>query len=163
MIIARFSSICIYRNSIPLSLPIEFVLSMKAIFQFFIRSKTRALIFAIVWTLIIFTACLIPSRDVPEVDLPLIDKWVHFVIFGGFSFLWLATFREVNVQKCFVIFLCSVAVGYVVELLQGSGITTGRSYDLMDVVADAVGGALGAIVFYGMDKIYVKAKRPADS
>jgi VanZ family protein len=127
---------------------------MKAVFLFFVSSRKRASVFAIIWTLIIFIACLIPGRDVPSVGFPGIDKWVHFVIFGGFSFLWLSTFKQTDLRKRTLIFLLAVAVGYIVELLQGSGITSGRSYDLMDVMADGIGGALGVVLFYWMNKVF---------
>ena len=128
--------------------------NMKSIYLFFTKSKKRACLLVTVWTLFIFFACLIPGRDVPEVSIPLIDKWVHFIIFGGFAFLWLATFKNTNLWKRIAIFLLAVLTGYIVELLQGSGITSGRSYDLMDVLADGIGGALGVGIFYLLDKKY---------
>lgn len=125
---------------------------MKAIFLFITRSKCRAKVFAIIWTTMIFVACLIPGRDVPEVHLPLIDKWVHFIIFGGYCFFWLATFKSTNTGKRVLVFLLAVLTGYIVELLQESGITSGRSFELMDVLADSIGGALGVGLFYLLDK-----------
>jgi VanZ family protein len=130
------------------------MLLMKMLFNFFIQNKTRAGIIAVLWTAAIFIACLIPGRDVPSVSFPLMDKWVHFIIFGGFSFLWLAVFQTTNVGKRMLLFLLAVLVGYLVELLQGSGITSGRSYDMWDVLADGVGGALGVILFYLMERKY---------
>ena len=100
----------------------------------------------------IFVACLIPGRDVPNVNFPLMDKWVHFIIFGGFTFLWLAAFQTTNFKKRLLLFLLAVLVGYLVELLQGSGITSGRSYDMWDVLADSIGGALGVMLFYFMER-----------
>jgi len=129
---------------------------MKAFFSFFIKSKPRAYTFAILWTSFIFFACLIPGRDVPNVSFPLADKWVHFIIFGGFSFLWLSTSKTTNAGKRILIFLLAVLTGYIVELLQGSGITSGRSYDLWDVVADSIGGALGVGLFYLLSRNYYK-------
>ena len=128
---------------------------MQSVFSFFVKSKTRAYIFVTIWTLFIFFACLIPGRDVPDVAIPLIDKWVHFIIFGGFAFLWLATFKSTNLKKRIMIFLMAVFTGYLVEVLQGSGITSGRSYDLMDVLADSIGGALGVSIFYFLNRKYV--------
>lgn len=103
---------------------------------------------AIIWTVLIFIACLMPGNDVPDVHIPMIDKYVHFIIFAGFSFLWLCTIKNAGLRSGVIIFLLSVATGYLVELLQGSGITRGRSYDLMDVLADAIGGIIGVILFF---------------
>jgi VanZ family protein len=112
------------------------------------KSKKVAFVLAIFWTLGILIACLIPGNEVPHVSIPLADKWVHFIIFAGFSFLWLSTFKHANAAKGVLIFILSVLLGYAVELLQDSGITKGRSYDVYDVVADSIGGALGVVVFF---------------
>lgn len=111
-------------------------------------SQKRALVLAIFWTLGIFLACLIPGNEVPHIRIPLADKWVHFIIFAGFSFLWLSAFKHVNTTKGILVFILSLALGYAVELLQGSGITRGRSYDVYDIVADGIGGALGVVLFF---------------
>lgn len=129
---------------------------MRALFHFFTSNKKRAVVLALSWTILILVACLIPGREVPDVHIPMIDKWVHFVIFGGFSFLWLCTFHKNNTTKSILIFLASVLLGYVVELLQGSGITAGRSYDVYDILADAIGGLMGVILFYILRKVWTE-------
>jgi VanZ family protein len=116
--------------------------------KFSMFSRKRALQLAILWTLGILLACLIPGKEVPDIHIPLADKWVHFIIFAGFSFLWLCTFIRATAKKGMLIFILSVLLGYAVELLQDSGITTGRSYDVYDIVADAIGGALGVLLFF---------------
>jgi VanZ family protein len=116
--------------------------------KFLILSPKKALLLAIFWTLGILFACLIPGNEVPHIRIPLADKWVHFIIFAGFSFLWLHTFKYANTAKGVLIFILSILLGYAVELLQDSGITRGRSYDLYDVVADGIGGALGVVLFF---------------
>lgn len=121
---------------------------MKQLFHFFTANKNRAILFATLWTLLILVACIIPGREVPDVHLPLIDKWVHFVLFGGFSFLWLCTRVRPVPATGIMVFLAAVLLGYLVELIQGSGITSGRSYDVYDIVADAVGGLLGVLLFF---------------
>jgi VanZ family protein len=123
---------------------------MTSLLHKLLKSKKRTRTLAILWTLLILAACLIPGREVPNVHIPLADKWVHFIIFAGFSFLWLSVFDKAKAGHGWLVFLLSVSLGYVVELLQGSGITTGRSYDLYDVLADAIGGALGVLLFFLM-------------
>ena len=49
--------------------------------------KKRAKSAAIVWTLLIFIACFVPGKEIPDLRVPFADKWVHFILFGGFSFL----------------------------------------------------------------------------
>jgi len=131
---------------------------IRSIFSFFHNNKKRALIFAIIWTMLILGACLIPGREVPNVHIPMMDKWVHFVIFAGFSFLWLCTFSSINFTKMLNIFVLSVALGYSVELLQDSGITAGRSFERDDIIADGIGGFLGVVLFYFCYSRFAKTK-----
>lgn len=129
---------------------------MKHLFFFFTKNKNRAVFIAAVWTLLILVACFIPGRDVPDVHVPLIDKWVHLVLFGGFTFLWLCIRRQPVPLTGLLVFLASVALGYLVELVQGSGITSGRSYDLYDVLADSIGGLLGVLLYFGVRRFAIK-------
>lgn len=103
---------------------------------------------AIIWTALIFFVCFIPGNEVPNVKIPLIDKQVHFVIFAVFAFLWLATFRSVNSGQYIFVFALSFATGVFVELIQGSGITYGRSFEINDIIADSIGGLIGILIFY---------------
>lgn len=126
--------------------------------KFSMLAPKRALVLAILWTSGILLACLIPGNEVPDIHIPLIDKWVHFIIFAGFSFLWLSTFISATVVRGVLIFILSVLLGYAVELLQDSGITSGRSYDVYDIVADTIGGALGVLLFFLCRRIAFRAK-----
>lgn len=110
--------------------------------------KKRARLLAILWTLLIFIACFIPSSEVPDVRIPLIDKWVHFVLFGVFSFLWLCASTTRTRRYTLLVLVISCLFGWMVELLQGWLTFLGRSMDGMDVLADSIGGALGVVVFY---------------
>lgn len=125
---------------------------MQHIFLWFIKNKKWTVRVAIAWTVLIYIACLIPGNEIPDVKIPLADKWVHCIIFAGFSFLWLCVRPHSRLLFGLLLFLISVAVGYSVELLQGSGITRGRSYDLNDVLADAIGGAIGVLIFFILQK-----------
>ena len=132
---------------------------MHQLFSFFYQDKRRALFHAIFWTLHIFLACLLPGQEVPNISIPFIDKWVHFAIFGGFAFLWLCYLKSANLLKGFGVALISILVGFLVELLQGSGITSGRSFEYLDVVADGIGGIIGIVVFFLMRHFFYKGER----
>ncbi len=97
--------------------------------------------------MLILIACLTPSQEIPKVDIPLIDKWTHLVLFGIFSFLWMCARPARNVGWLVGLFLISVAFGAVIELLQGALTFLGRSMEFMDAVADAGGGLIGIVVF----------------
>lgn len=105
------------------------------------------MVLAIAWTMLLFLLCLIPGEDLPEVDVPFIDKWTHFVLFAPFSFLWLMVFPGKSWKRLTTIFLISVVIGWLVEELQGLLTMLGRSKDEMDILADAIGGLLGVLLF----------------
>ncbi len=102
---------------------------------------------ALLWTLLIFIGCFFPAQELPKVDVPLIDKWTHFVMFGGFTFLWLCAKPAYTTKSLFLLLLISVAFGSFIEVMQGQLTFLGRSMELMDAVADSVGGLLGIVGF----------------
>ena len=110
--------------------------------------KKRARIGAILWTLLIFILCFIPAREVPDLDIPLADKWVHFILFGVFSFLWLLSIKEFRLPHLVIVLICSIVLGWLVEYIQGALTFLGRSQDNMDTLADGIGGLLGVLVFW---------------
>ena len=110
--------------------------------------KKRARIGATLWTLLIFILCFIPAREVPDLDIPLADKWVHFILFGVFSFLWLLSIKEFRLHHLVIVLICSIVLGWLVEYIQGALTFLGRSQDNMDTLADGIGGLLGVVVFW---------------
>jgi VanZ family protein len=129
---------------------------MGKVFSDITVNKKRARLLAILWTLLIFFLCFLPARDVPEVNVPLIDKWVHFILFGVFSFLWLLSFESCTLKGLFLIFIASVALGSLVEFFQGVLTFLGRSCENMDILADSIGGLLGVIIFYVTHRVKSK-------
>ncbi len=99
------------------------------------------------WTLLIFILCFIPAKELPEVDIPLADKWVHFLLFGIFSFLWLCSRPSRQAGFLLLIFAAGIFTGWVVEELQGLLTFLGRSKDVMDILADSIGALLGVLLF----------------
>ena len=110
--------------------------------------KKRAKSAAIVWTLLIFIACFIPGNEIPNLRVPFADKWVHFILFGGFSFLCLLAAPSIQLNKLIFIGLLGCLFGWLVEELQGLLSFLGRAKDLYDIYADAFGSLLGVLVFY---------------
>ncbi len=99
------------------------------------------------WTLLIFILCLLPGKDIPDVHVPFADKWVHFILFGIFAFLWLCARPGRGWGYAIAILVLSVFTGWLVEELQGLFPALGRTKDMMDALADSVGGLLGVLVF----------------
>ena len=109
--------------------------------------KKLARFIAILWTLLILYGCFMPAKDVPKVNVPLIDKWVHFTFFGGFSFLWLCAAPSLKMSRLLTVMLISVFFGSMIEIVQGAVPSLGRASEFMDAVADSVGAVLGIILF----------------
>lgn len=109
--------------------------------------KKQARFIAVAWTLLIFIACLWPGKELPHSDIPFIDKWVHFVLFAPFCFLWLCAAPANGFRRPVLVLLAGCALGFLVEILQKALPMLGRSYDLLDIAADAVGCVLGVLLF----------------
>lgn len=125
---------------------------LPGLYHFFTSRPKRAVLFAGLWTLCILIACLLPGNEFPRVRVPMADKWVHILIFTGFSFFWLCTRKNASKMEGIIALILSVAFGYAIELLQGSGITSGRSFDRMDVWADGIGSFLGVVLYFLLQK-----------
>ena len=115
--------------------------------------KKQARYIAILWTLLIFIGCFMPAKDIPKVDAPFIDKWVHFVLFGGFTFLWLCSRPLHNWGWLSTMLLIGIALGACIELLQGALPSLGRACEFLDAVADSIGSLLGVSLFSGLAAI----------
>jgi VanZ family protein len=110
------------------------------------KYKKTARFAAMLWTLLILIGCFTPGKELPKVDVPLVDKWVHIALFGGFSLLWYLGYPVPRFKNIFRLFLVAVALGLAIELLQGLLTFLGRSMELMDAVADSLGSALGLVL-----------------
>lgn len=111
------------------------------------RYRKVALAAAIAWTIAIFVACLWPGKELPHSDIPFIDKWTHFILFGVFSLLWLGALPSRSLGRLAGVAATATALGILVEVLQGALPHLGRSGDVLDAVADAIGGILGVLIF----------------
>jgi VanZ family protein len=109
--------------------------------------KKQARSIAILWTLLIFLGCFLPAREIPKVDVPLADKWVHFLLFGGFTFLWLLARPTRSLAGYLTILALGIALGVLVEVLQGMLAFLGRASEWLDAVADSIGALLGVALF----------------
>ena len=118
--------------------------------------RKAALAAALAWTAGIFVACLWPGKELPHSDIPFIDKWTHFILFGVFALLWLITYPSRRFARLLAIFILATALGILVECLQMALPALGRSGEVMDAVADAVGGAIGAGAYY-----FFSGRKPA--
>ncbi len=92
--------------------------------------------------------CLTESSNLPAVNVPNIDKIVHFCFHFGFTISWILFFKKelkgAEVAKAYLVsFVFSVLFGITIELMQGVYTTT-RACDVTDILANTL-GALFAI------------------
>lgn len=106
-------------------------------------------------TLLLAVAIVLLSLlPIPEIklaeDVPLADKWTHMVMYGVLTLaIWFdyrRSHRQHNAKKLLVFaFLAPIAMGGVLELMQAY-LTTCRSGEWLDLVANSIGVCLGSVV-----------------
>jgi len=129
---------------------------------------------AVTWTIIIFILLALPGKMLPDENklaVPQLDKYVHFVLFGSFVFLWSFYFAakggKRNLEKLFLrIVFVACLYGTAMEFIQKYFIPN-RDFDVFDITADVV-GALGGylvvrlllkVISLGEDKSPVNSKK----
>jgi len=118
--------------------------------------ERNALIIAIVAT--VFLAILSLSA-VPKLNLGLGikagDKYLHFIAYFGLSLMWYFALKDRINQKIFKIFvpLGLIFYGIILEGLQ-SGLTTYRTGDIYDAIANTAGVIAALILFKKIIKWY---------
>jgi VanZ family protein len=111
-------------------------------------SKKGARRIAILWAVATLGACLMPGDEIPQVDVPLADKWVHFMLFGIQTLLLL--WSQPAGRKQIAAGAFSVALfGILVEVLQWITYPLlHRQFDMGDIAANVIGVVLGATLFF---------------
>lgn len=117
---------------------------------------------SIVWAVIVLLLTGIPGNYVPEtisfLDWASPDKVVHFILFGGQSFLILYAYRDKLSDKKILIKIAIVAIvvgvvyGLLTEILQAY-VFVGRNGNVYDFIADLLGALIGFLAFY---LLYIK-------
>lgn len=95
----------------------------------------------IIVTILILIAVLTPGSNIPAVGFAGIDKPVHIIMF----FTWTIAIRlDFPALKPLVVFLLGMAFSFFTEVLQL--FAEDRSFDLYDMVADAIGIIIGLLL-----------------
>lgn len=121
----------------------------KKIFRFYLP--------AILWSAFIFFLCFIPGSTLPHedwLDKIYFDKIVHVFLYLIFFLLIMNARKEGGVTIVHFIsagFIC-LAQGILIEYIQESSLIRGRSFDVRDIVANAVGVVAGIITAYAKHK-----------
>lgn len=115
------------------------------------KKKQVLLIRNIIWALVIFVLCAMPAEDIPNphLNIPHLDKVVHFGMFFIFAILLcneLEYQTKLTLRKIYLITVCiSLIYGGVIELLQKCFFN--RSGDMLDLLADVFGAIAGCLLY----------------
>jgi VanZ family protein len=121
--------------------------------------KQLLLLWAIICSGIITYFCLTDSSNLPAVvNIPNIDKIVHFCFHFGFTISWILFFKKElkgkapDDYKAYLIsFIFSVFFGITIEILQ-SVFTTTRAADVTDILANTIGATIGLFTAIALKK-----------
>lgn len=112
----------------------------------------KLLVAAILYTIVVTIAFLIPSIEEKPIDIKNFDKALHVFIYVMLVFLWLLYFRNRLNPKIWCYILATIFIyGIIIEVLQSS-ITTSRQADIFDVIANSFGMFIGVILFFTISK-----------
>ena len=111
---------------------------------------------ALIWAFLILVLCTMPVSGIEPfrlLDLFSFDKVVHMVLFA-FQFWFLVIgiikqriFSYKRKRSARLAFIITIIYGAVIELIQGY-ILENRTMDVMDMIANIVGAAMGWGMFY---------------
>lgn len=136
-----------------------------------IKTKIMKYKYSISLGIIIIILSLIPVPEVKQLDnVPLMDKWVHFLMYGALTVAmwidWILLKRQNNIPTnindgstpipSVIIYIVMTLVipsflGGMLEILQP---LCNRSCEMLDFVADAIGAILGTIAGLVLSNIY---------
>ena len=114
---------------------------------------------------VIWIICLIPiPENVPLGDVPMMDKWTHFVMYGTLcSVLWWEYLRQhqtKNAGKLFLLaFLAPIVMSGLIELAQAHLTGGNRSGDWLDFAANSIGVVLGNLIGILLAAFRAKARK----
>ncbi len=107
---------------------------------------------ALAWTLGLFYAILSPGSNIPSLPkFPGYDKVIHFSLFFGLVFLWNRVWntgpKENGFWKKILInyLVFGIFLAIFTEYMQMY--VPDRSFDRFDIVANALGGTIGTVIY----------------
>ena len=107
---------------------------------------------AFLWAILIFVASSIPATKFPDLKIFTYDKVLHISIFFIFGLLVYRAFERRSkspssrLWRIIIAALIVIFYGILDEVHQGT--VPGRTFDVWDMTADAVGGILSSLITY---------------
>lgn len=113
----------------------------------------------------IWIICLIPIPETPLDDVPMIDKWTHFVMYGSLCSVIFAeyAYRHIkpNIKRLAIGgVLLPIIMGGLIELAQAYCTGGNRSGDWIDWIANSIGVMIGTAI--GSLVVYLRTKARKD-
>lgn len=113
---------------------------------------------AICWTVGITILSLISLSNVVSISsIGNKDKYVHFLFYFLFTFLWGIAFNSTKLKNSILILLSAILYGILMEIAQGL-FTITRQPDFFDVVANSFGAFSGWLLLKYYFKYYKLSK-----
>lgn len=118
----------------------------------------------IIWALLILLICLIPGNNISKfnrIDVPYLDKLIHFFMYLVLSILLVSTIRRSSIYNkkpilaYFLIVLAAVTYGGIIELLQNYDVFA-RDSDHLDFFANTAGVISGLFIYFLLKNIINK-------
>lgn len=101
---------------------------------------------AVGWTLLIMVALTIPGKSIPDSHIFQLDKLIHAGLFLVLTLLWLAALSEGHIGRGLTILAAMIVFAIFTEFYQQI-MPIGRSADLLDSVADAIGSIVAFLIW----------------
>lgn len=118
--------------------------------------KKIALILAICYSIVLTIFSLIAIKQLPKLGSNYDDKIFHVFAYSVFVLIWyLALHSKKARNQIFIIALCSIIYGIILEVLQGQ-VTLERHLDLFDILANCIGVAIASLFLVIKNRVIVK-------
>lgn len=116
---------------------------------------------SIVWATFILVLCSIPGNQINKVkfiDIPHLDKFVHFIFYAVFTLLLISEnnkqrlHRKVTVDAILIAATISLSYGALIEIIQ-KVLVINRGADIWDMTANTAGFLVAAITYRSVNRI----------
>jgi len=121
--------------------------------RFLTQPRTKIWL-AVGWFLLTTLLLAMPGNALPKtnlVNIPNFDKLVHVGLFAVLTFLVVNAFTKPTYYKITVVALAAILYGTIMEYVQ-LHLVAYRSFEGIDIIADAIGAIAGILVFSLMVK-----------
>ena len=111
------------------------------------HNKKTYLWLALLWTCIVTVLSLVTIGNIgSSIPIPNKDKYVHFTFYFVFVVVWFLFAKRTNMTKKikWIVLFSAIGYGILMEICQGI-ISSNRSPEVMDVLANSIGAITGLI------------------